>query len=394
MTSPAASLSSDLLMRVANYLSVKELCVFDIASENNKQLRAKYLSGLISDDFLYAGADVDNKTAEWQERYAQWLTMRHVFVKSITLNARTTAKALWLYDTMNRVNSGLVCLTIDGKVEMGFPKDMAVRNKTLHKLIIKNQGESGSASGTASLRKLMGSVCEWGSVGGSLQVLELRSCRFGNETVDFGGGDALTDLTIWDCHGSRLSTTPGDSNGYSLLIEAALMCVAMKCTKLETLWLRTQIPYADRTIQTIATNSLSLRVLYIEVLQLHNPRTLRCLARGCPLLWYLEINQSNVSEAELLYLVGHAKRLNTLTIGKWGHLDFRERWDVLQPDNSAAELVQLGMEDPEALLSSQRDRLQVMSAATQQQAGDMDATDTLDRLKAASSNSHFTVTLV
>ncbi|KAJ1412191.1 hypothetical protein B484DRAFT_402397 [Ochromonadaceae sp. CCMP2298] len=428
-----SSLSSDLLMRVANYLDVKELCVFDTAV-SAKQLRAKFLSGLMTDAFLYPGADADKKSSEWQEGYAQWLTLRRVIVNSISLNKKTTPSVLLLYDTMNRVNPGLVSLTIRGDVT--FPKDIAVRNtKTLHTLVLYKQG-------TAQLRKSMRSVREWGSKGGSLHTLELTRCDFGNEAVDFGCCDALTELYIDNCS-SNLSTTPGDSLGCTRLLwgilhkcanlklfqfdaekdatplndrdlcllarfcphlidlwifsqhgtvdEVAVVCVAMKCTKLEQLRLPTAL--TDRTIRAIAANLVSLQMLYIEDLQLHKPRTLRVLAVGCPQLQELYIEKGNalVSEAELLYLVENAKNLQLLTIDKWEHLDLRERWE-LQPF-AAEELLQLGMEDPEALLSSQRDRLQVLRAATQQP-GEMDEMDIVDKLHAASSNPRFKLILL
>ncbi|KAJ1428383.1 hypothetical protein B484DRAFT_449896 [Ochromonadaceae sp. CCMP2298] len=433
-----SSLSSDLLMRVANWLSVKELCTLDTAV-SAKQLRAKFLSGLLSDTFLYRGADVEAKTSsEWQQTYAQWLDMRRVFVNSIILDDNTTATALALYDTMNRVNPGLESLTIDGDVT--FPKDIAVRSaKTLHTLVLYNQGKSG----IAQLRKLMGSVREWGSMGGSLQELWLEGCDFGNEAVDFGSCDALTKLNVYCCS-SDLSTTPGGSLGCTRLMwgilhkcknlkkflcftfslysvplnardlcllarscphltrltlwsrrpetfnEAALVSVAMKCTKLQTLRLTVQSAFTDRTIEAIAANLVSLRELLIDNLELQNPESLRGLAVGCPQLQHLHIKKGNghVTEAELLYLVEHAKNLQLLTIGKWEHLNFRESWGEIQPF-AAEDLLQLGMEDPEALLSSQRDRLQVLRAATQQQPGGM---DTLDKLRAASSNPRFKVT--
>ncbi|KAJ1394368.1 hypothetical protein B484DRAFT_484411 [Ochromonadaceae sp. CCMP2298] len=366
--------------------------------------------------------------------------MRHVFVNSIILDDNTTATALALYDTMNRVNPGLVSLTIHGDVT--FPKDIAVRNtKTLHTLELYNHG-------TAQLKKLMGSVREWGNNGGSLQELRLEGCEFEEEAVDFGSCDALTELYVMDCS-SNLSTTPGDSLDCTRLLwgilhkcknlkrfqfsaeedttplnardlcllarfcpdleylylwshhgtvdEAALVSVAMKCTKLETLrlHLRVQSAVTDRTIRAIAANLVSLQMLCIEDLQLNNPRTLRVLAVGCPLLSRLYIKKGNslVTESDLLYLVGNAKNLQLLTIRNWKHLDLRERWE-LQPDASAAEeLLQLGMEDPEALLSSQRDRLQVLSAATQQP-GEMDEMDIVDKLHAASSHPRFKVVLV
>ncbi|KAJ1395610.1 hypothetical protein B484DRAFT_459012, partial [Ochromonadaceae sp. CCMP2298] len=360
-------------------------------------------------------------------------TMRHVFVNSIILDDNTTATALALYDTMNRVNPGLESLTIYGDVT--FPKDIAVRSaKTLHTLVITDQG-------TAQLRKLMGSVREWGNNGGSLHKLRLEKCKFGNEAVDFGSCDALTKLYIQDCS-STLCTTPGDSLGCTRLLwgilpkcknlkkftkhslasagvefplndldlcllarfcphltllsiysppgtfnEAALVSVAMKCTKLETLRLLLKTALSDRTIEAVAANLVSLQVLFIKELQLDNPRTLRLLAHSCPNLQKLCIYEGNMAETELLYLVESAKKLQVLTIGKWKHLDLRERWEI-QPF-AAEDLLQLGIVDPEALLSSQRDRLQVLKAPTQQ-AGD---TDTADRLQAASSHPRFKVKL-
>jgi hypothetical protein len=284
-------------------------------------------------------------------------------------------------------------------------------------------------------------VREWGGEVGSLQKLDLWHCNFGDEVVDFGSCDTLTHLRIEDCR-SKLITTPGDSLGCTRLLwgilpkcktlksfyscvnddvgfslddrdlcllarfcpqltnlgihspmndfsEAALMGVAMKCTELEDLDLYSQRTYTDRTIQAIAANLVSLRTLTVWNLQLHNPHTLRCLAIGCPELWYLYIHSGkNVTEAELLYLVEHAKNLELLTIGKWGQLDLRERWEQLQP-YGPEDLLQLGIDGPEALLASQRDRLQVLSAAIKQP----DAMDTVDRLRAASSHPDFEIEL-
>mmetsp|Transcript_34596 Transcript_34596/g.76887 ORF Transcript_34596/g.76887 Transcript_34596/m.76887 type:complete len:440 (+) Transcript_34596:136-1455(+) len=416
-----SSLSSDLLMRVANWLSVKELCVLDTAV-SAKQLRAKFLSGLFGDKFLYPGAGTYWKSSKWQEGNARWLTMRHVFVNSLILDERTTATAMALYDTMNRLNPGLVSLNIKGNV--AFPLDMAVRNnKTLHQIEL-------SVHGTEQLRKLMGSVREWGSMGGSLQDLELDSCNFDDEAVDFGSCDALTTLQIRNC-ASDLCTEPGDSLGCTRLLwgilhkcknlkffefrgricdldlcllarfcpdltsihiqshddtfkEAAVRGVAMKCTKLEELVLLANNTITDRTIEAIAANLVSLQKLDIQNLQLRNPRTFRVLAHGCPQLQVLRIHEGNVTEAELLYLVQHATNLHTLKIREWEHLDFRERWEESQPD-PPHELLQMGIDDPEALLSSQRDRLQVLRAATRQQG------DTEDKLRAASSHPNFEV---
>jgi hypothetical protein len=428
-------------MQVSHWLDIKELCVFDIATAINKQLRAKYIFSLRNDTFLYPGANVFFQSSEWQEGYAQWLTMRHVFVNSICLNKHTTPSVLFTYNLMNRINPGLVSLTMHSGVD--FPNDMAVRNaKTLHTLEITDYNG-------VKLRKIMASVREWGSKGGSLQELALVGCYFGNEAVDFGNCDSLTYLHIQDCT-SHIITTPGDSLGCTRLLwdilhkcknlkdftffysalpsptqhgqditlndrdlcllarfcphltrlkinsqkdetsEAALGCVAMKCTKLKVLHLLTQRTYADRTIQTIAANLVYLRELEIRNMQLHNPHTLRCLAVGCPKLWYLYIEKgnANVTEAELLYLVEHAKNLQLLRIGKWEHLDFKASWAGLQPF-APEVLLQLGMEDPEALIASQQqqERLQILSAATEQH----DDVDTVDKLRAASKHRHFRV---
>jgi hypothetical protein len=132
-------------------------------------------------------------------------------VNSIMLNEQTTAKALMLYDIMNRVNPSIESLTIAGKVAL-FPKDIAVRSaKNLHTLAFYRQG-------TEQLRKLMISVREWGSMGGSLHKLTLKRCAFGDEAVDFGSScDALTELSIYECS-SALSTTPVDSGLLALAV--------------------------------------------------------------------------------------------------------------------------------------------------------------------------------
>ncbi|KAJ1438334.1 hypothetical protein B484DRAFT_212671 [Ochromonadaceae sp. CCMP2298] len=170
----------------------------------------------------------------------------------------------------------------------------------------------------------------------------------------------------------------------------------MKCTKLRLIYLRTdRTPFTDRTIRAIVSNLVSLYQLHINDLQLHDPRMLWGLVKGCPGLEELSIEKSNVSEAELIYLVEHAPELQLLEIGKWDHLDLRERWGEIQLlDSTAEDLLRFGIDDPEALLSSQRDRFQVLSAATQQQPGDMDSMDLVDRLKAASNNPDFEVVLV
>jgi hypothetical protein len=113
------SLSSDLLMRVAHWLELDELCVFDTAI-SEQLLRVKYLSGLRNDTFLYAGtmpSPTWEYTSAWQQDYAQWLTMRRVFVNSLYLNEQTNPAVMILSNTMNRVNPGLISLSIDGDID-------------------------------------------------------------------------------------------------------------------------------------------------------------------------------------------------------------------------------------------------------------------------------------
>jgi hypothetical protein len=210
-----SSLSSDLLIRVANYLSVKEICIFDTATAS-KQLRANFLSALSSDTYIYPtyldpGApkryryppgDADSRRiSEWQQLHAHWLRMRRVSVNSISLNEQTTAAALRDYETMNKISPGLVLITMHDDVD--FPMDMAVaRNvETLHRIELTTYGSE-------QLRRVMASVREWESVGGSLQELVLHDCHFGGEEVDFGNCDSLTFFRTWGCY-SSLITTPG-----------------------------------------------------------------------------------------------------------------------------------------------------------------------------------------
>ncbi|KAJ1427807.1 hypothetical protein B484DRAFT_463886 [Ochromonadaceae sp. CCMP2298] len=236
-------------------------------------------------------------------------------------------------------------------------------------------------------------------MGGSLQGLKFELCDFGNEAVDIGNNcDALTVLFIANCS-STLHTAPGDSLGCTHLLwgilpkcadlkrfcfhgntaecaslgdrdlcllarfcphlaqlhiqsqramfgEAALSCVAVMCTKLKNLKLLVPTAFTDRTVDAIAANLVSLRKLHIHNLQLRKPCTLRGLAEGCRPLQELCITKGNaqVTEAELLYLVKHTQELRLLAIGKWEHLDFRDRWDGIQPHASAAEdLLRLGI---------------------------------------------------
>ncbi|KAJ1431648.1 hypothetical protein B484DRAFT_395379 [Ochromonadaceae sp. CCMP2298] len=425
-------------MLVANWLSIKELCIFDTAI-NNKQLRGNFLSGLSSGTFLYAGADVDERrSSEWQQTYAQWLNMRRVFVNSITLNKRTMASSLLIYGTV----SGLVTLTIHGDVN--FPEDIAARNvETLHRLELSKMGGYDGEEGQKFLR----SVREWGSKGGSLEELKLVRCTFGYQVVNFGKTcDALIALHIEDCSSSA-STTPVDSlncgrllwgilskcrslkqfefshggNKDSFLHEgdlcllarfcpnleclrintlfdnptAAVLYTIGKCTKIQHLGLEFDDAIYDSIIAAVAANLVALRSLKVHDLRLAEPRTLRCLAHGCQQLQELSIVESydvTVSEAELLELVERAKNLQRLTIGKWEHLDFRDTWEEEEPQlydqHEQAKLVELGIEDAAAFISAQQERVRIIRDATPQ------PRDTVDRLRAASSNPHFQVILV
>jgi hypothetical protein len=73
-------------------------------------------------------------------------------------------------------------------------------------------------------------------------------------------------------------------------------------------------------------------------------------------------------------------------------LDFKARWEELQHHDTQdlLHLGDLGMEDAEALLDSQRDRLQSIRAATEQD----EMMDTVDKLRAASCNPTFEVDVV
>ncbi|KAJ1444108.1 hypothetical protein B484DRAFT_389008 [Ochromonadaceae sp. CCMP2298] len=91
-------------MLVANWLSIDDLCTFDTAV-NNKQLRAKFLSGLSSGTFLYAGADVDEETSsEWQQTNTQWLNKYSVRERAIVLNNAMSSH-------LNATQMALLCQT-------------------------------------------------------------------------------------------------------------------------------------------------------------------------------------------------------------------------------------------------------------------------------------------
>jgi hypothetical protein len=420
-----SSLSSDLLMQVTHFLSIEELCVFDTAI-NNKLLRAKYLSGLRNDTFLYPGAAdpyldpeadwEDEKCSAWQEAYVQWLTMRRVFVNSILLNDQTTAAVLLLYDTMNMIQPGLVSLIIHRDAD--FPMDIALRNvKTLRKLELRNYGndwEVRDASRYRALRKCMASVREWGSKGGSLEVLVLTECDFGDQAVDFGCL-SLTELTIKDYHNptnlqeqqllwgilhtcknlkrfknfSRLTYHVPNGQDLGMLarfcpdlehlhietrregeVDAAILCGIIAKCKLQHLIVDTMDATDDIVIVAIAANLVSLQTLTITKPMLQDMNILGLLSHGCPQLQELRIIQENgngsLTEAELLYLVKHAKNLQLLTIvqrHERGDLDYLRHCHYTPQD-----LLNLGVEDAEAFVSKQQsswERLDKLRAAAE-----------------------------
>jgi hypothetical protein len=289
-------------MRVANWLDITELCVFDKAV-SNKQLRAKYLSGLSSDTYLYPGAAVDSrislsglsseynlyprvrqKTPEWQLNYAQWLLLRRVSVNSIAMNKGTTPSVLALYDIMNRGNPGLVSLSTHGDLDfygaVDIIKDIGVRNvETLHTLELADYSYD-------QMVKVMKSVRRWESMGGSLQKLTLTEWRRWDEDVDtwdgdvdFGNCNSLTDFRIEGF---------GDSFGYS----PVLWGILHKCANLK----RCEIVNRD-----IGND---------------NDRDLGLLARFCPHLEHLVIHTpaDEVKVAALLYVIVKCPKLQHLSL--------------------------------------------------------------------------------
>jgi hypothetical protein len=113
------SLSSDLIAKVAGWLTVTQLCLLDTAI-NNKQLRFDFLDGISCDFCLYPGRE-SWRDGAMENIYVQWLIKRRVFVNSIFLEG-TTPNLLTLYDTINRLNPGLVKLTVCGGV--AFPTEV------------------------------------------------------------------------------------------------------------------------------------------------------------------------------------------------------------------------------------------------------------------------------
>jgi hypothetical protein len=364
VTVELSCLSSDLLSKVARFLDTKELCAFDTALLS-RQLRAKYLAGVSSDTFLFSCEEIEN--AEVQKKYVRWLLLRRVFLESINLNSKTTATTLELFDLLKEAHSpGLIQIVLNGKVD--FPKDLAVRNaKTLHHLRLLNQGKDG---GSEQLRGLLEQIREWREAGGVLKGMTLEDCEFGDLSVDVGNCDTLTYLHIKDCRSNQY-TAPGTSQGYTRMIwdivskctnlkkfsfvtsdntvfsdkdlsvlgsfcpnldslyidqprvrdnnltEKALIYLAAKCTKLMKLSLFVDMELTDATVAAVAANLVSLTCLGLDKLQLQKPRTLRCLARCCPRLKELYIYKDNVTEAELLYFVQHAKNLKICTHWGW-----------------------------------------------------------------------------
>jgi hypothetical protein len=309
-------LSSDLLSKVTHFLDTIELRFLDTAI-NNRQLRAKFLFGVANNTYLFKGKDIRK-----EEEYVQWLLLRRVFLRSISLHEDTTASTLLLYEILNRAScAGLEELTLDGNVD--FPKDLAVRSaKTLHTLVLKTQivDEGGRVQGVFK------NIREWRLAGGVLKRLTLDCCEFGDAVVDVGDCTTLTHLQIEGCVSSQY-TAPGVSQGCTHLIwdivskcvnlrnfqldsvncppifepdfclcdrdvsvlarfcpdlthlciyaehkdcfaEKALIHLATKCTKIEHLCLFLKTQFTDATITAVAANLVSLSKLGLSRLQL------------------------------------------------------------------------------------------------------------------------------
>jgi hypothetical protein len=170
-----------------------------------------------------------------------------------------------------------------------------------------------------------------------------------------------------------------------ILSSGALACVVGKCTKLQRLslglWGSGDL-IAERVLVTIAANLASLRTLTVSRLQLDNPSILPYLVTGCPQLQELSTAEVKVSEAELLYLVEHAKNLQRLTMNladeEGGPCEF-----------TTEQLLQFGIADPEAFISEQQSRFDSLRAATRR----VRLISTGERLKAASCNPNLVVEL-
>jgi hypothetical protein len=52
---------------------------------------------------------------------------------------------------------------------------------------------------------------------------------------------------------------------------------------------------------------------------------LRCLVQYCLQLKKFNLYKENITEAELLYLINHAKNMQAFGLQRWGHLFFRDR---------------------------------------------------------------------
>jgi hypothetical protein len=171
--------------------------------------------------------------------------------------------------------------------------------------------------------------------------------------------------------------------------EKAIICLVRNCTKIESLYLYIKTELTDATVAAVAANLGSLEKFGVWKLQLQNPRTLRCLAHCCPQLTHFYFYNGTVTEAELLYLVKHAKNLKDLRIGRLGHLEFRGHGTELTPQQYIPQDLPMFEEGESArLLSSQIEWLGRMNAHTQMQPGEM---DTVEKLKAASSNPKFKI---
>jgi hypothetical protein len=447
-----SSLSSELLMKVTQYLDLEELGRFDSAIKN-KQLRTKFLVGVFSDTYLFPDIEYNYIAgSRWQQTFAQWLVLRRVFVRALRFDEETTDSARTLYDTINRLNPGLESLTILGKVD--FPMDLAVRNRrTLSELVIRGQGNYCDVRG---MNKFLRSMRELKSKGVSWKKLTFCEYYFDHLVVDVFG-DTVTELVIDQCHSGQYNTPSVPTHGCTHLVwdiihkcpnlqhfaclneeveedpseepgievtmsnadiyalakycpnletlninsnattitEKSVIYLAMKCTKLTelALYLKDGGGLTDAAVIAVAANLAHLQELELGNLQLLNPTTLRCIVHHCPQLKVLSLHKSNVPEAELVYIAQHAA-LDSLAISKQQQLQYPGRWSASVEHHAYLlehlQLPVLGMEDVELLEAAQPAWLQRMQRFLQLP-GKGQGTYTDEKLRAASSNPSFTV---
>jgi hypothetical protein len=182
-------------------------------------------------------------------------------------------------------------------------------------------------------------------------------------------------------------------NSYeSEITEKSVIYLAMKCTKLTelALYLRDDGALTDAAVIAVAANLAHLQELELGNLQLLNPTTLRCIVHHCPQLKVLSLHESNVPEAELVYIAQHAA-LDRLAIGKQQQLQYPGRWSASVKHHAylLEQLPVLGAEDVDLLEAAQPAWLQRMQRFLQLPIGEGQGTE--EKLRAASSNPSFSV---